>query len=127
MNRKKYQKRSHLAIPAVQMNIDTDGLTYQKWGGTQIGKKGDWLVDNDGDVYTVDQESFAKTYVEVSKGLYLKQAPVWAEIAETSGAIKTKEGHTQYDPGDYLVFNNEDSTDGYATKPEKFNAMYELA
>jgi hypothetical protein len=31
-------------------------------GAEQRCKRGDWLVDNGGEVYTVDGDSFARTY-----------------------------------------------------------------
>ena len=75
-------------------------------GCTQRCKRGDWLVNNQGDVYTVDSETFDRTYGLVSPGVYEKNAPVWAEQATKSGTIQTKEGATAYNAGDYLVFNN---------------------
>jgi len=127
--RRQYIKRSGTPIVAVQLDLDTSGFTYEKWGATQTCKRGDWIVRNnhDGkvDVYTVDDATFRSTYREVSPGLYRKVAPVWAEIADQSGAIQTKEGVTHYQAGDYLVFNNEDGTDGYAMTAASFRAMYE--
>jgi hypothetical protein len=125
--RRKYIKKSTSFVTAVQLDLDTEGFTYNKWGGKQVAKKGDWLVDNDGDKYTVSQDSFAKTYKLVSPGVYVKSAPVWAEVAEKAGKVKTQEGETAYKPGDYLVSNNEDGTDAYAIDKEKFVSMYELA
>lgn len=121
----KYVKKKASRVIAVQLDLETDGFTYKKWGGTQSCKAGDWLVDNDGDVYTVDRETFARTYGEVSPGIYEKRAPVWAEIAQKPGQIKTKEGVTRYDAGDYLVYNDENRKDGYAVEPKKFEGMYE--
>jgi len=37
-----------------------------------------WIVNNDGDIYTVDRDTFARTYGAVSTGIYKKLAPVWA-------------------------------------------------
>lgn len=124
--RRRYRKRSDQFITAVQLDLDTEGFTYQKWGGPQVCKRGDWLVDNHGDKYTVSRDSFASTYREVSPGVYVKAAPVWAEIAERPGKIRTQEGETEYDAGDYLVFNDERGVDAYAVSAEKFEAMYEL-
>jgi hypothetical protein len=90
----KYVKKKVSRVIAVQLDLDTDGFNYQKWGGTQSCKAGDWLVNNDGDVYTVDRDTFARTYCAVSPGVYEKVAPVWAEVAEHPGQIKTKEGLT---------------------------------
>lgn len=109
---------------AIQLDLETRGFTYEKWGGTQTCKAGDWIVNNDGDVYTVDRESFARTYRAVSPGLYEKVAPVWAEVAEQAGEITTKEGVTHYGAGAYVVYNEADSTDSYAVEAEAFEKMY---
>jgi hypothetical protein len=125
--RLKYVKRPDQAICAVQLNLETDGFTYRKWGGQQRCKAGDWLIDNDGDVYSVDRESFERTYRRQPSGKFLKIAPVWAEVATEAGSVKTKEGATRYEPGDYLVSNETDGGDAYAVTKEKFEAMYQRA
>jgi hypothetical protein len=124
-NRRKYLKRSAEFVVAVQVDLDMDGFTYQKWGGTQRCKRGDWLVNNKGDVYTVDGDTFARTYRASRPGQYVKATPVWAEVAGTAGAIPTKEGVTHYSPGDYLVYNETDGRDGYAIEKADFERMYE--
>ena len=58
-------------------------------------------------------------------GIYVKVTPVWAERAGQAGSIATKEGRTHYEAGDYLVFNGEDGSDGYAVSAARFEAMYE--
>jgi hypothetical protein len=113
-------------VVAIQLDLETDGLIYRKWGGTQRAKRGDWLVNNNRDVYTVDAATFAQTYCEVSLGIYEKRVNVWARQAEDSGTIKTKEGSTDYQPGDYLVFNDAAGEDGYAVTQERFHELYEL-
>src|SRR6058998_1148211 len=125
--KRKYKKKQDTPVTAVRLDLDTEGFEYNKWGGRQVCKRGDWLVDNNGDKYTVSQESFAKTYKLVGEGRYQKTAPVWAEVAEKAGKVKTKEGETEYEAGDYLVYNNEDGTDAYAVNAEKFESMYQLA
>ncbi len=125
--RHKYLKRAGALVVAVPLNLDTSGFTYRKWGGEQTCKPGDWIVNNGGDIYTVDRDTFARTYRAESPGLYRKIAPVWAEVADRDGAIKTKEGVTHYRAGDYLVFNDEQGQDGYAVTPASFEAMYERA
>jgi hypothetical protein len=99
---------------------------YRKWGGLQRCKRGDWLVNNQGDVYTVDGETFERTYRMVTPGVYEKDSPVWAEEAQKSGTIQTKEGSTAYTVGDYLVFNDPGGQDGYAMPAETFHSLYEL-
>jgi hypothetical protein len=132
----KYKKRADKFVVAVQINLDLiDPIHYRKWGGIQMaqgrrpfGELGDWLVQNDGDVYTVEQESFADTYAPgAAVGQYVKTGFVWAEKATEPGSVPTKEGSTASEVGDYLVANNEDGTDRYAVSPEKFEAMYEVA
>lgn len=124
---KKYRRRPDTAVTAVQIDLETDGFKYQKWGGTQTASAGDWLLNNGGDVYTVEGETFANTYQESSPGRYIKSAPVWAYEAPDDGAIATKEGETHYKQGDMIVFNNADETDGYAMGAAKFQSLYELA
>src|SRR5207253_3064366 len=118
-------------VAAVQLSLETDGLVYRKWGGEQRAKPYDWLVDNDGDVYTVEADVFAKTYSLVdrtrSPGAYVKITPVWAEQATTSGAVTTKEGVTRYKAGDYIVSNQPDGSDSYAVHRDKFQQLYVFA
>ncbi len=123
----RYRRRKQTTVVAIRLDLDTEGLTYQKWGGTQRAKRGDWLVDNHDDVYTVAAETFERTYRRIGQGSYEKTSNVWARPAEEPGVIKTKEGSTAYEPGDYLVFNDPDGKDGYAMKAERFQALYESA
>jgi hypothetical protein len=123
--RGKYVKREHTAVVAIQLTLDTPGFTYRKWGATQTCKQGDWIVNDAGEVHTVDQTSFANTYQQVGPGTYMKTMPVWAEVAATAGKVTTKEGVTYYQAGDYLVFNEEQGGDGYAMPADRFNASYE--
>ena len=122
---KRYIKRANQAITAIQINLDIQGFSYQKWGSQQQCSKGDWLVENAGNVYTVAEDSFAATYRIISPGRYIKMAPVWAEIANCDGAINTKEGKSSYVVGDYLVYNQENRQDGYTMTAEVFEKMYE--
>jgi hypothetical protein len=122
--RRRYVRRPDRPVAAVRLTLDTDGLTYRKWGGEQRAKPGDWIVDNDGDVYTVDADVFARTYQRTDTGAYVKTTPVWAERATSSGSVKTKEGSTQYEAGDYLVSNKSDGSDEYAVTAKKFEELY---
>ena len=124
-DRQKYLKRAGSAVVAIQLKLDTSGFRYQKWGAEQFCKAGDWIVNNGGEVYTVDNDTFARTYQVESPGLYRKVASVWAEVADQDGAIKTKEGATHYKAGDYLVFNDEAGKDGYSVTAPVFEKMYE--
>jgi hypothetical protein len=120
-----YRKKKQTAVTAVQLDLDTEGFEYKKWGGVQRCKRNDWLVNNQGDVYTIDAETFQTTYRQISPGTYEKSAPVWAERANTPGVIQTKEGSTAYEAGDYLVYNDSSGKDGYAVKSTNFHSMYE--
>lgn len=123
--RQRYRRRPDQAVAAVQMNLETEGLRYRKWGHDQFAKPGDWLVDNGGDVYTVSAETFARTYREVGRGAFVKSTPVWAERATSGGVVTTNEGQTAYQAGDWLVSNREDGADAYAIGAAKFEVMYE--
>jgi hypothetical protein len=123
--RRRYRKRPEQFVIAVRLALDMTGFGYRKWGAEQRCKSGDWLVDNGGDVYTVDAEAFARTYREVGPGHYVKVTPVWAEVATEAGAVPTKEGESHYAAGDYLVSNEEDGGDAYCVSAAKFEAMYE--
>ena len=124
--RRRYRKRADQYVVAVRVDLDTAGFTYQKWGAQQQCKPGDWLVDNGGDIYTVDHDVFARTYRSVGAGRYVKTTPIWAEVATEAGRVITKEGASTYRAGDYLVSNNEDGTDAYCISAAKFESMYEL-
>jgi hypothetical protein len=123
----KYQKKATHYVIAVQLDFGRMAFSYYKWGARQRAKPGDWLVDNDGDIYTVEARSFARTYRRVGPGRYLKIAPVWARIATAPGRISTKEGTTGYVPGDYLVSNLRSGADSYAVPRGRFLAMYRRA
>jgi hypothetical protein len=128
--RRQYIRRADRPVAAVRLSLDTEGLVYQKWGHAQRAKPGDWLVDNDGDVYSVDAEAFARTYRPVAErgpGAYVKVTPIWAERAQGAGHVKTQEGATEYGAGDYIVSNNRDGSDAYAISARKFEDMYEPA
>ena len=117
-------RRPDRPVAAVRLTLDTDGLVYRKWGGDQRAKAGDWIVDNDGDVYTVDADVFTRTYRKTGTGTYVKSTPVWAERASQAGSVKTKEGVTHYDAGDYIVSNHHDGSDEYAIAAETFETLY---
>jgi hypothetical protein len=118
-------KRDAETVIAVQIDLDTTGFSYKKWGGTHRCKAGDWLVNNNGDTYTVDGDSFSRTYRATGPGTYVKVAPVWAEIASAPGRVRTKEGTTHYEIGDYLVYNGPEDEDTYAVSKDVFERMYQ--
>ena len=124
--RRRYRKKANQFVVAVRLALETDGFSYTKWGAIQRCKPGDWLVDNGGDVYTVDGKVFSETYRPLSPGLYVKTTPVWAAVATAPGHVATKEGASHYDTGDYLVSNNEDGSDAYCVGAATFEEMYEL-
>jgi hypothetical protein len=123
--RRQYQRKKDQFVLAVQLALETDGLVYRKWGAEQRCKAGDWLVDNDGDVYTVAEKEFARTYREIERGRYWKTTPIWAEQASAAGSVQTLEGTTHYEAGDYIVANEEKGPPAYAVSAKKFQLMYE--
>jgi hypothetical protein len=124
--KQRYRKRANRPVVAVRLALDTAGFDYRKWGDVQHCKAGDWLVDNAGDVYSIDAEVFSRTYRLVNPGLYVKVMPVWAVVATEAGAVGTREGRTHYVAGDMIVSNHEDGSDSYAMSAAEFEAMYEL-
>jgi hypothetical protein len=123
--RRRYRSKPDQAVTAVRLSLAFDGFSYEKWGHTQRAQADDWLVDNDGDVYTVAADSFARTYRQISPGRWVKSAPVWAEQAAQAGSVATQEGRTHYEAGDWLVSNREDGSDAYAVSAAKFDQLYE--
>lgn len=125
--RRRYRRRPELAVTAVQLQLQLEdgGFRYRKWGDVQRARTGDWLVDHDGEVYTVAADSFARTYRQVAPGRWLKVTPVWAERATRAGHVATQEGRTHYAAGDWLVSNDEDGKDAYAIGTDKFERLYE--
>jgi len=124
-SRLEYVKRASQSVIAVQVDLQTGGFTYEKWGSTQTCKPGDWLVNNGGDVYTIDRKTFMQTYRQTGLGTFVKVTPVWAEVATEPGVVRTKEGSTHYERGDYLVYNQPDGGDAYAVSRAAFECMYE--
>jgi hypothetical protein len=125
--RQKYQKKASQPVIAIRIDLDMDPFAYRKWGGEQHAKRGDWLVNNDGDVYTVDGKVFTKTYRKARSGVYVKVAPVWAELVTAAGSVKTIEGESHYKRGDYLVHNQRNGGNPYCVSAAKFKAMYRPA
>lgn len=120
-----YRKRVEKPVVAVQLNLETSGFHYRKWGGEQVCRPGDWIVNSDGRTYTVTAESFARTYRQVAPGLYDKHSTIWARVARSAGHVRTQEGKTDYVAGDYLVWNDPDGHDAYAIDRDTFEALYE--
>lgn len=130
-----YRRRPGTPVTAIALKLvanptDQTGdalFTYHKWDATQTAKAGDWLVKNGDEVYTVDRDTFERTYTATdAPGQYVKTGTVWARRAPEPGTIQTKEGSTRYEAGDYLVFNDSQGQDGYAVRAERFLEMYEL-
>lgn len=127
-NRRRYRKKAEHYIIAIQLSLNTEGFTYHKWGAEQRCKPGDWIVNNQGDTYSVDKDVFAETYrlkQADRPGIYIKTNIIWAERATEAGTVATKEGTTDYKRGDYIVSNKEDGSDDYAVNAETFESMYE--
>jgi hypothetical protein len=120
----RYRKKADQLVLALALELDTQGFAYQKWGGTQRCKPGDYLVNNGGDVYTVDRATFEQTYQQVAPAQYFKTAHVWAWQTSEAGSVTTKEGITHYEAGSYIVSNDPDGKDSWAVTSEKFESSY---
>lgn len=55
-------RRVNTAIDTVRLDLDTKGFTIREWGAMQRRKKGDWVVNNDGDGYAMTAAQFEKLY-----------------------------------------------------------------
>ncbi|MBL8329320.1 MAG: hypothetical protein JNJ71_10745 [Rubrivivax sp.] len=122
----RYRRRPDQAVTAICLQLECEGIAYRKWGHEQRANPGDWLVDNAGDVYTVEASTFRQTYRQVGPGRWVKAAPVWAEQAVQAGSVATKEGRTDYQAGDWLVANHPDGSDAYAISAARFEQLYEI-
>jgi hypothetical protein len=118
----RYSRKGNTSVTAVKMSFDTDGFLYQKWGGMQECKAGDWVVTDGSDTWTVDGEVFSATYQKAPGNSYKKVVGVWAKRANSNGHVSTKEGKTHYSAGDYIVANSLD--DMYAMKASTFHSKY---
>ncbi|MCL4799125.1 MAG: hypothetical protein KJ025_06020 [Burkholderiales bacterium] len=125
--RRKYRRKANQFVIATRLDLAIERFEYRKWGARQRAKRGDWLVDNAGDVYTVDGKVFARTYKRLRPGIFVKTTPVWAEVASKAGVIKTKEGESRYRKGDYIVYNDRAGTDAYCMSASRFRATYKPA
>ncbi|MFK7997116.1 MAG: hypothetical protein AB8B87_23480 [Granulosicoccus sp.] len=121
----RFQRKEDTLVSAIRLKLEFSSLEYQKWGDNQRALPGDWLVDNDGDVYTVAADSFAQTYENVSPGRWRKCTHIWATQALVDGSVETQEGRSHYKAGDWIVSNDEAGTDAYAISAEKFQRLYE--
>ncbi len=123
--RTKYKKKS--AVTAVKLDLETQGFQYQKWGDTQQCNSGDWIVNSEGDTYTIQGNEFDNTYEYVSPGVYSKKQRIWAEKAAVAGKVKTLEGFTHYQAGDYLISKSQEDGFDYAISKAKFETLYAKA
>jgi len=73
--RRRCREKATSFVTALRLNLETYGFTYRKWGGRQRCEPGDWIVDNDGGIYTVDADVFPRTYRPVGSGLCVKVMP----------------------------------------------------
>lgn len=134
--RRRYVPRPDRPVTAVPLDFEPDGFAfhYRKWGRDQRAKAGDWIVRKKvlerNNVYTVDADVFERTYraaPEHGAGAYVKTTPVWAERADRAGTVSTKEGSSDYQAGDFLVWNSRDDGDRYAVPAGEFEDSYVAA
>lgn len=123
--RREYRRKTDQIVVAVQLNLDTDGFRFRKWGAEQWCKAGDWIVNSQGDTHTVERETFARTYHQVQPGQYRKVTNIWAEPASEAGSVQTLEGTTHHAAGDYVIFDEEHGPATYAVTASRFVDLYE--
>ena len=109
-------------VPTQAIQLTT-AIQYEKWGGPQSAKVGDWMLRKDGETYTCDDAVFRSTYRPLgADGWYAKHATVQADIAVGAGTIGTLEGESRFDVGDYVVTNP--GGDTYVVTAAKFAKLY---
>ncbi len=86
----------------------------------------DRRVASEGDVYPVSAERFADTYEEVRSNVYQKTSPVWAQVADRAGKVKTKEGgQASCSKGDRCVYSDAERTDVSVMKASDLASLCE--
>ncbi len=121
----KYRKSETVVAAQINLELEDGILKYDKWGGRQTAKQGDWLINSNGEAYTCDAEVFAETYKEVSPGVFRKTALIEAEQALEDCKIDTLEGQSDCKKGDFIVTNP--GGDRYPVGRETFLNIYEGA
>lgn len=112
-------------VPVQAIQLTDISIQYEKWGGVQVGKRGDWLLSKGGEVYTCDHGVFAETYrpIDGRPGWFVKVAYVDAVQMFADGKVKTLEGESAYLALDYLVTNP--GGDQYVIPRSKFEGLYD--
>jgi len=125
--RKPFRRKSSMAVmTAIRLDLEIECFTYQKWGGLQKCKPGDWLVTDNGYVYTVDNDYFLDNYRQVSPGRYEKYGVVWAEMTFEDGAFEAMTGTSSYSAGDYLVYDRQEGEGRrYPVRKHQFERLYQ--
>ena len=110
-------------VGTVQAEQLTQDTTWTANGAPMEGKAGDWKVTgSDGSVWTVKPDIFAKTYGEVSPGVYAKTATTNAQLITRDMTVHTLEGDVPAKAGDYLVTGP--NGEQYPVTAAKFKSMY---
>lgn len=84
---------------AIQLQSGTTGFSYHKWVTSQSCKPGDWIVKNAFDMYTVDENSFSRSYRAASLSCHRIFSPVRASMVGLGCTNESKEGFTQCQAG----------------------------
>jgi len=112
-------------VPIKALQLDMP-VSYEKWGGIQNAKSGDWLIFKGGEIYSCDRQVFEDTYRPLEggeKGQFYKDACIEAHVAEAGGTVATLEGTSAFEAGDYIVTNP--GGDMYVIRADKFHLLYE--
>lgn len=74
-------------------------------GSTMQAQPGDWLVQSEGDTWSVEDGIFRVTYEHLRDDLYRKVTPVLAVELPAAGTVLSREGMVEAEQGDLLVCN----------------------
>ena len=115
---------SPIANPVKAQKL-TDTFQWQSTDGNNlVGEKGDYLIESDGNRWTVQPEIFEKTYSENSDGTFTKTAQVIAVKVNAALTINTLEGESVVHEGDYLLCG--ESADVWSIDSTNFVKKYFL-
>jgi hypothetical protein len=101
--------RNGTEVRAIRLDLELESFTYRQGDGVRTGKRGDWLVECQGQVTIVDEATFARSYKQIAPATYLHQSVVWA--APVSGGV--------------LVCRDPEGKEGDVLCADRFHSLYE--
>lgn len=124
---RRYKRKGNEVVIAIQLDLDTEGFSYQKQGAERRCNAQDWLLSDRSGTYAVDDSTFARAFEEIGVGQYTMVGIVRAKVSDSAGHIRVGQRKVPHEPGDYLVWDESTQSIGYAVPKDWFEASYVLA